>query len=548
MGKARTAYLLATVFLSGAAVMVVEMTAVRLLQPFFGSTNWVWTNVIAVVLAALALGYSTGGRLAEKRPSATLLFTLLAAGGLLVTATAPLATPVAEWLQPGRTDLEGVVGVLVRGSLVASLVLFAPAMFLLGTVSPMAVRLLAEAGAGRAAGRVFSVGTVGSIVGTYLPQVWLVQEFGSRRTFLVAAAMLLVPALIGLFVFGGRRGAATAAVAVIAAAPVAAFAEAAPGRAVPLLRNGGTARMLAEQESAYQYLTVREDAYPTQTERLLTINEGVYTYHSLEVVGRVLTNSRYYDDYSLLPLLLDLPRDSALRGCVVGLACGVTPRQWRHFWEGPYRLEVDGAEIDPVVMDLGRAFFHLPPADAPWLRAYAMDGRHLLAALPEERTYHMLVVDAFANELYIPFHLGTREFFRLCRDRLEPGGLFAMNVYAAHPDSPNIAAIENTLADAFGACIRVRQSWGGNFLLLARRGEELPDLRRLFAERIEARWGKRAEVAEWDRLVDLAAWVPWHATVVRPDPSRIVLTDDRSPLEHLTDRFLRANEREILGE
>ena len=62
VGRAGAALLLGTVFASGAAVMIVEMTAVRAVQPFFGSTTYVWTNVIAVVLAALAVGYALGGR------------------------------------------------------------------------------------------------------------------------------------------------------------------------------------------------------------------------------------------------------------------------------------------------------------------------------------------------------------------------------------------------------------------------------------------------------------------------------------------------------
>jgi spermidine synthase len=527
--------------------MVVEMTAVKLLQPWFGSTNHVWANVIAVVLAALSVGYWAGGRLAEKRPTPVAYFVVVVAGGLLVTASAPFATPVASSLQPGTADLEGVVGILVRGSLAASLVLFAPAMVVLGAVSPYAVRLLATAGAGRAAGRVFAVSTLGSLLGTYLATFWLGPEYGSRMSVLAAAGMLLLPGLVGLVWFGRARGGAVAAAAVILAAPAAAFTETDARRGAPPLRDGGVAHVLDERETPYQFVTVRRDVYPTQTERLLTINEGVYTYHSFQVEGRILTNSRYYDDYSLLPLLLDVEEGATLRGAVVGLACGITARQWRHFWEGPYRVEVDGAEIDPVVLELGRKRFGLPPADAPWLRAYEMDGRRMLAGLPADRRYHMIVVDAFANELYIPFHLATREFFRLCRDRLVPGGLVAMNVYATQADAPNLLAIENTLADAFGACWRVRQSWGGNYLLLARRGEEPPELARLVPSRIEERWGRRAEVAEWSDLVALASRVPWHARRVVPNEETIVLTDDHCPLERLTDDFLDRLEREVLG-
>src|SRR5688572_5239219 len=196
MNRGKTAFLLATVFLSGAAVMVVEMTTVRVLQPRFGSTTDVWTNVIAVVLAALAVGYAIGGRIADKRGTPSLLYGLLAVGGLLVAATVPLATPVSKWIIPLDIDLENVSSFLMKGSLAATLILFAPSTLLLGMVSPIAIRLLADAGVGRAAGRVFAISTVGSIVGTYMPTLWLVPEYGSRMTLLVAAGMLIAPAAV----------------------------------------------------------------------------------------------------------------------------------------------------------------------------------------------------------------------------------------------------------------------------------------------------------------------------------------------------------------
>lgn len=550
MRRGRSALLLATVFFSGAAVMVVEMTTVRVLQPTFGSTTYVWTNVIAVVLAALSVGYAIGGRVADAKPSAGLLYGILAVGGLLVAATAPLATPVCRWLIPLDVNLENLTSFLTRGSLAATLILFAPPTLLLGMVSPMAIRLLADEGVGRAAGRVFAISTVGSIAGTYLPTLWLVPEFGSRASLLVASAMLVVPAAVGLVTFSGRRGAPLAALAVVGLAGTRAFADLRPDRGEPPLPFGGRAVVLDERESEYQYLTVREDRFPgnpPQALKLLTINEGVFTYHSLEVAGRVLTGRRYYDDYALLPILLDVPEGGELRGAVVGLACGVTVRQWRHFWSGLFRLSVDGAEIDPEVIELGRRHFHLPPADDPGLRAFAVDGRQMLECVPPGTAYHMLVVDAFSNEMYTPFHLGTREFFELCRGRLAPGGLFAMNVYAHAGDSPNLTALENTLATVFGSCQRVAQQWGGNFLLLARNGGEGADLTRLLGSRIEARFGRRGDLSEWTDLVRQAQWIPENTTIVRPREDRLVLTDDHSPLEHLTDRFVRRAEAEILG-
>jgi hypothetical protein len=369
-------------------------------------------------------------------------------------------------------------------------------------------------------------------------------------TLLIAAATLVLPAVVGLLLFAGRSGAVLATIAVVGWTGTRAFADTRPNRDVPKLpRGAGTAHVLTERESPYQYLTVRDDVLtgpPPVEMRQLSINEGVFTYHSLEIKGSVLTGQRYYDDHALLPLFLDVPPGRPLRGAVVGLACGVTPRQWKHFWGDVYDLTVDGAEIDPVVIDLGREYFHLPPADAGWLRAYAMDGRQMLSAAPAGTTYHMIVVDAFSQEMYVPFHLGTREFFELCKRRLVAGGVFAINVYAYRPDSPNLEAMENTLATVFGRCLRIRQWWGSNFVLVAKNGDVPADAARVLAGPAKARFGARDDVSEWKKLIAQAAWIPDHTTVVRPDPTKMVLTDDHCPLEAMTDRFVDREESEIL--
>ena len=551
LSKGAVAFLLLTVFCSGTAVMIVEMTAVRVLQPFFGSTNYVWTNVIGVVLASLSVGYAVGGRLADRRPIPALLYGLLALGGLAVLLSAPAATPISEWLLPVEMHVEGVARTLARGSLAATLLLFAPPTLLLGMVSPLAVRLLATGGVGEAAGRVFALGTVGSILGTYLPTYVLIPQLGSRGTLMVSAALLIAPAIVGLVGFGRRPGAVGALLALVLALPTAALAHTQPRRPAPPLPGGGTATVLAEGESPYQYVSVREDHYDDVTFRLLTLNEGVYTYHSFHVVGSVLTNSRYYDDYALLPFLLDVPSGAPLRGAVVGLAGGVTAHQWKHFWGDAYDLHVDGAEIDPLVVEWGRRWFHLPAVDEPWLDVHIMDGRPMLAATPppeREDGYHMIVVDAFAHELYIPFHLGTLEFFELCKKRLAPGGVIAMNVYAYRPDSPNLLAIENTLATAFGSVVRVRQFYGTNYVLLARNGAEPPDVTRLAPLRVRQRFGDRDGLAEWDQLITQAERVPRKSAVVRPDPNGLVLTDDHAPIESLMDAMIDRMEEDIRGD
>ncbi|MCU0725533.1 MAG: fused MFS/spermidine synthase, partial [Planctomycetes bacterium] len=253
--------------------------------------------------------------------------------------------------------------------------------------------------------------------------------------------------------------------------------------------------------------------------------------------GRVLTGLPHHDEYAVLPMLLDRPPGSEMRMLMIGIACGIDVGQWRHFWGDLYRLRVTGAEIDPAILDLGRRHFGLPGPGTDWLEVHAVDGRHLLRALPAGDRFHAIVVDAFANELSVPFHLATLEFFGECRDRLEPGGLLAMNVNARDATSPNLLAIANTLATVFGSCLRVGSGEGGNYRLIAAAAHGAPDFSRLEETLLRARFGDRPGIPEWPDLLALAASMPDRARRIAPAPRERTLTDDHAPLEWLSDRF-----------
>ena len=59
--KLRIAGYGATVFLSSALLLVLEITAGRLIAPYVGVTIYSWTSIIGVILAGLSLGNWLGG-------------------------------------------------------------------------------------------------------------------------------------------------------------------------------------------------------------------------------------------------------------------------------------------------------------------------------------------------------------------------------------------------------------------------------------------------------------------------------------------------------
>ncbi len=194
------------VFTAGFTVMLVEMSAPRLLAPAFGSTTAIWTIVIGVILTALSLGYYIGGWLADRNPDPARLC-LIVMGGCGITALIPVFTPLcADWIVPTNLTLETARNLPHTGTLVTALVVFFPPALVLAMVGPYAITCLASADkVGQSAGTVYALSTIGSLLGTFTPTFFLIPWLGSRTTILMATGLLFAVALIGYGVLRGRR-------------------------------------------------------------------------------------------------------------------------------------------------------------------------------------------------------------------------------------------------------------------------------------------------------------------------------------------------------
>lgn len=427
-------YLLA--FCSGMSVMAVELSASRLVAPVFGSSTYVWTNIIGVILVALSIGYVAGGRLADRRDDLTPLLRLLTGACLWLLALPFVGVPVLRAVAGLLGGVGSSFAYVFLGSLLGILVLFAPPIVVMGMTSPCLIRELARQGrVGASAGRVFALSTVGSVLGTFLPVLVFIPVLGTARTIVVFAGLLLAVVVLGL---GLRLRGAGAALGVMAAAALL---------PLPALRQ--TPGLVHAGESAYQYIEVF-DRGPL---RFLAFNDAL-GFQTVANRSSPFTGF-YYDYYALLPLLLERPGGRAL---VIGLGGGIIANQYRYFHPG---LAVDGVEIDPAVIEVARRHFELDPST----RVFAEDGR-IFASRPGP-AYDVVVVDAYTNQIYVPFHLATREFFAAVRGRLTPGGVLAMNVSAAREDAPLLQGICATLQAVFPRVYRMRVPGSNDFIVLA---------------------------------------------------------------------------------
>jgi spermidine synthase len=473
------------VFLAGAGTLAIEIAASRLLAPYFGNSTVVWANIIGLTLAYLSLGYWLGGRIADRQPDSLLLarIILLAAVALAITPFA--ARPILELAVRGLDALS--LGSVV-GSFFAALALFAVPITALGAVAPFAIRLALSsvADAGKVAGRLYACSTVGSLAGTFVAALVTIPFVGTQRTIVGTAVFL---ALAAALLAGPRWLVAPAAAAALLALPA-----------------GHVKASLYEAESQYQFIRVVERADGV---RELELNEGIAV-HSQWRPDSVLTGS-YWDLFLILPPLLD---ESPSRMLVIGNAGGTIARAYGRFYPD---VEIDGVEIDPKLNEVARRFFGA--GENPRLHLIAADGRPFLET--SNRQYDLIVVDAY-RQPYVPFQLATQEFFEVAREHLRPGGAIALNV-AATPDDRRLSdAIGTTLLTAFPQVWRWSPLRFNDVLV----GLDRPLTRASLLHRADRVEGRVRLLLPLLRALDLER------------PHGRPLTDDRAPVEWLTDRMI----------
>jgi hypothetical protein len=189
--RASTVFVRPIVFFGGLSSVGIELSASRLIAPYFGSSTFIWANLIGLTLAYLSLGYWLGGRMADRSPKPVVLFSTTAVAAFVAGLIPLMSRPILSLSLDAFDDVD--VGAFY-GSLLGVLFLFAVPITLLGFVTPYAIRLLLSdvAAAGNTVGGVYALSTVGSIAGSFLPVILLIPLFGTANTFLILSLTLLV--------------------------------------------------------------------------------------------------------------------------------------------------------------------------------------------------------------------------------------------------------------------------------------------------------------------------------------------------------------------
>ena len=473
----RKLFLYVTAFFSGMSVMAIELGASRLLAPYFSSSQIVWTVIIGTIMIAMAIGNVWGGRAA--------------------------AIPFA-----GRYVIAGVSGLLalfvksnflVWASLGSCFALFVVPLMLLGTVTPSLMKYATESldDNGRTVGELEALGTIGSIIGTFLPTFVTIPAVGTARTFLIFAAILAVISL-GFFISRKKWVARSAVIAVVITALMF----------MPFNYSFAFWEddLTVEDESIYNYLQVRE----TDESVILSTNVA-FGVQSIMMKSGGLTGMYY--DYALAAPLMAEKCDDVL---ILGLGTGTFAGQCLKYFPG---CSVTGVEIDEKIVALSREYFGLPEE----VNAVVGDGR---AYLTTSGTYDVIMVDAY-QDITIPFQMSSVEFFTEVLEHLNPGGVMVVNMsMRSDAEGSMNEYLMDTIASVFPYCATVKVTGGSNLELLATADAE--GFARL-AERIAA-------LGEDDALSAIMSRV--EEGLVPVEGGGLILTDDKAPVELLGMRVL----------
>jgi len=490
-------YLYFLAFVAGAVSLGVELSASRLLAPYFGESHPVWAAIIGLILLYLTVGYFLGGRWADRSPFPATLYQIVIWAAFLVGLVPFASRPILLLTRWGLTDVNLA---LLVGPFIAVLLLLSAPVTLLGCVSPFVIRLLMDRveRAGDVSGRTYAISTAGSLLGTLLPVFVLIPVLGTRNTFLTLAFLLMAVALIGLFRVALRRA------LLYFWMPLALLLLALGFPRQPIKPQEG---LLYETESAYNYIQVVErDGW-----RWLLLNEGLGI-HSVYRPGMRRTGGTW-DFFVIAPFFNPppFPPDRVRSLAMIGLAGGTVPKQYTLFF-GP--IPIDGVELDPEIVAVGRRYFGMTE---PNLNVIVADGRAFLSR--SDRRYTVVGIDAYRLP-YIPWHLTTVEFFQEVRDHLTDEGVAVVNVGHTE-DYRLVATIVATLRQVFPSVHAIDVPGSFNTILVATvrptEPENLPANRALMEDPTLQQIADEA----WANLREVA-------------PGPLVLTDDRAPVEMLT--------------
>lgn len=416
MHKLAHLFLYFTVFITGAAVLVVEILGTRILAPFYGSTIFVWSSLISVTLGFLSLGYWLGGKLSDKDPSFFNFYLIIFLSGVSISVFLQFKKFIILF-----ADNFG----LQYGPLVASTLLFGITFFLFGMVSPFAIRLLTNLLqiVGSRSGSVFAFSTIGSLFGAILSGFVLIPIFSISTIFYTTSIILIILSILGWALFARQSIISRKLIATIF---ISLFFLAAGF----FLKNSDIFQLTFSQNGVFISETIFEENNFYGYNKLIgqpRVSDGKICFLiDGTLQGCIDKNAKEEADFIPIAAVVNsYPRQHELRFLMLGFGVG------EYFYYYPPKGIIDIVDINPssfkaffaankTLLNLGdKGFGSLS------FNRHQEDARNFLRK--SNKKYDVIFTDLLSNVVF-PEYVFTREAFLLAKESLTKDGSFIISI------------------------------------------------------------------------------------------------------------------------
>lgn len=417
--------LLKILFIINFIEMILEMAAARVLSPYFGNSQYVWTAIIGIIMLAGSLGNVIGGRAADKRSIreyGAYHFLLAGIGIMIIYAFGE----TIALLSSGNKSV-------MAGTVIASILLFFLPAYFLSCITPCVLKVYVPDGdsEGRYQGISHAVIGLGALSGTFFGGFCIVPVFGVRTTLLILTAFALLGAaevcrnsiLRTKAAFSRKEKKTLIITTLLLISMVCGSLFADKSSSKPEIGN-----VVAEFDTEYTHIQVKEakeDYNGHEEDVLLYSSAGAYssgTFTKKELRNElVFEYLKKYDD-----ALNVADADSAL---MIGGAAYAYPKYYiSHFPE----KTMDVVEIDGKATDIAKEYFYLDDLLKEYgderLKLITDDGRVYLNR--NDKKYDVVFNDAFSGGNPVA-SLATDEAVKQIKARLNENGVYASNILGA---------------------------------------------------------------------------------------------------------------------
>ncbi len=406
------------VFITSFVFMSFEIVGMRLIAPEYGNTIYTWGAVISFFLIGSTLGYWFGGRISDSNTSATKIKLTLAFAAVSL-ATVPI---MAKVVFPLLKNLPGHLPLL----LAATVLFVVPTIFLCAVIPALTKKGLDIEYNGRRIGNLHICSALGSIFGTLLTTFIIIPYASIPGVICTLTLMLVVSLIVYDWVDNKRLSVKIIPIALACVLPFITISDP--------VQDG--ARLIEKRSSPYHDLFVI-DSNQYEGEKG---NFRILQFSDKLIQGAIDLNNpdRLLFSYIATELeMLEQYNPDFKDVFMIGHGVGTIANKYKN---SDKRFKV--AEIDPEVVKVSKQYFGYQPDNV-----VVSDGRRLLEKEPDQK-YDYILLDAFSADS-IPFHLTTKEFFQIAKEKLKPNGYVISNAIGATKGDQLVNAMFRTLKEQY---------------------------------------------------------------------------------------------------